>query len=314
MPHAPVMVSEILEILGDFGPEWIHVEATLGYGGHASAIARKFGAGCMLIGIDRDDKALSHCKVRFEDAPFKTLWFHGGFEDLDGMLESAGVAAADSFLFDLGFSSPQVDEGERGFSFMRDAKLDMRMDVRQSFTAHELINTWSDAGLADIFKRFGEERFSRRIARAIVKRRRESPVETTQELADLIIQAIPEKYRRTEGIHPATKVFQAIRIVVNDELESLRKGLEAAFNRLKPGGRVAVVSYHSLEHRVVKDLFHRFCGHVALPPWAPHPPDELKPKGRILTRKAVTPCAAELSANRRSRSAQLRAIEKTPEP
>ena len=304
------MENEVAEMLKPVRHDWVLVDCTVGYGGHSAALTTAFDGSDVLIGIDRDARALDWCRERFRDAPFRRHWFHGGFEDLTTALAEAGMESADAFFFDCGFSSPQVDEGERGFSFMREGPLDMRMDQRQSFSAYELVNTWSAGELADCFKRYGEERFSRKIASGIVRQRQKSPIETTQELADLVIQAIPAKNRRMEGIHPATRVFQAIRIAVNDELESLRTGLQQALDHLRPGGRVGVLSYHSLEHRIVKEAFHRFCGHVALPVWAPTVPEELKPKGSIVTRKAITPCAAEQSVNPRCRSAQLRVVEK----
>ncbi|MGC9326838.1 MAG: 16S rRNA (cytosine(1402)-N(4))-methyltransferase RsmH, partial [Candidatus Hinthialibacter sp.] len=215
----------------------------------------------------------------------------------------------DRCLFDLGFSSPQVDQGERGFSFMRDGPLDMRMDQRQPLSAKDVINQWSEKELSDLFKNYGEERFSRKIAKAIVRRRQETSIERTQELADIIIQAIPARYQHQEGIHPATRVFQSLRIIVNDELESLRTGLRSALNHLAPKARIAVLSYHSLEHRIVKEQFRTYCRPVVHPPGIPVTGREDPEHGVILTRKAVRPCAAEQNRNPRSRSAQLRALE-----
>lgn len=193
---------------------------------------------------------------------------------------------------------------------MRNGPLDMRMSKTQPIQARDIIAGWDEKELADIFNTYGDERFSRRIARAIIRRRQESPIETTQELADIVLQAIPARYRYQEGIHPSTRVFQALRIVVNQELESLRSGLQAALDRLKPHGRIAVLSYHSLEHRIVKELFRSYCGVQWHAPGIPVTGREETPKAIILTKKAVKPCAAEKQRNPRSRSAQLRVLER----
>lgn len=303
------MKHEVVEWLKPETDDWVIVDCTAGFGGHSQALTEGLEGGT-LIGIDRDDRALKHCKQMFEDAPFESVWYHGGFEELDQAMIEAGKQQADAILFDCGFSSPQIDEGTRGFSFMREGPLDMRMDQRQSLTAFEVINTWGSHEMASAFNRYGDEKFSRKIAKEIVKRRQIGAIESTQELADIVIQAIPQVYKKKESIHPATRVFQALRIVVNDELESLRTGLQHALEHLKPGGRVGVLSYHSLEHRIVKEKYHRFCGHVELPKWAGKVPDEFKAHGKIVTRKPVKPCAAEVNVNPRSRSAQFRVLER----
>lgn len=310
MKHIPVMKQEVVEWLKPDSSDGVIVDCTAGYGGHSQALTEGLNERGTLIGIDRDEMALKHCKQLFAEAPFQTVWYHGGFEDLDQAFLEAGKTEADSILFDCGFSSPQIDEGSRGFSFMREGPLDMRMDTRQSLSAFEIINTWDVHDMANAFNRYGDEKFSRKIAKEIVKRRQIDAIESTQELADIVIQAIPQSYKKTESIHPATRVFQALRIVVNNELESLRNGLQHALDHLKPGGRVGVLSYHSLEHRIVKEKFHRYCGNVELPRWAGVVPDELKPKGKIITRKPVKPCAAEINLNPRSRSAQFRVLER----
>ncbi len=310
MKHVPVMKQEVVEWLKPEATDWVIVDCTAGYGGHSEALTRGLSPKGTLIGIDRDEHALAHCKKEFEDASFQTVWIHGGFEDFDHAMKEADVEAADSILFDCGFSSPQVDVGERGFSFMREGPLDMRMDQQQSLTAYEIINAWEADEMAKIFNRYGDEKFSRKIAKEIIKRRQLGEIETTQELADIVIQAIPQAYKKLEHIHPATRVFQALRIVVNDELNALRNGLYHALHHLKSGGKVAVLSYHSLEHRIVKEQFHQYCGKVNLPRWAGEVPDELKPKGRIVTRKPIKPCAAEINDNPRSRSAQLRVLQR----
>lgn len=308
--HIPVMEVEVTDFLPYTHPGTFLADCTLGYGGHSAAVTRNFGSKDRLIGIDRDGPALEFSRKRFENAPFKVSLYHEGFEKLKDILEEEGIEFVDYFLFDLGFSSPQVDRGERGFSFMREGPLDMRMDQRQPLSAKDIIHYWSERELADLFKNYGEERFSRKIAKAIIRRRQEAAIETTQELADLVIQAIPVRNRYQEGIHPATRVFQSLRIAVNDELESLRTGLSTALNHLKPGGRVAVLSYHSLEHRIVKELFRGFCRPYIHPPGMPVTGREDPERGIILTRKGICPCAAEQQRNPRSRSAQLRVLEK----
>jgi 16S rRNA (cytosine1402-N4)-methyltransferase len=263
--------------------------------------------------MDKDDEALKRCQDLLQQAECKVQLVHQGFEEIEPFMEENALEGADYFFFDLGFSSPQVDRAERGFSFMRDGVLDMRMDRRQPLTAKDILATWSATQLADIFKKYGDERFSRRIANAIVKRRELEPIETTQELADTILQAIPAKYQHQEGIHPATRVFQALRIAVNDELGALERGLQAALDFLNPGGRIGVLSYHSLEHRIVKQLFRDYCGRCICPPGLPQCGCGAESKGTVITRKPVKPCAAELDRNPRARSAQMRVLERFPQ-
>jgi len=312
LPHVPVMEAEVVELLHREGTGRILIDCTIGYGGHSAALTKTFTEQDCLVGIDRDEEAVAYCRQRFAESRFRFRTYHGGFEELEEILRQEELEAADAFLVDCGFSSPQVDRAERGFSFLHEGPLDMRMDRRQGLTARELVSTWSEQELTDLFKNDGEERFARKIARGIVRRRRELPLETTQELADVILQSIPERYRYQEGIHPATRVFQALRIAVNHELESLRIGLQAALDRLRPGGRVAVLSYHSLEHRIVKDLFRQYCGRCICPPGLPQCGCGAQAKGAIVTKKPLKPCAAERERNSRCRSAQLRVLERFP--
>jgi len=308
--HIPVMEAEVVEFLRPVHSGIVLVDCTVGYGGHSVALTASFGAADRLIGIDRDGDAIEHCRKKFANIPFSVSLHRGGFEELESILQENAVEYADRFLFDLGFSSPQVDRADRGFSFLREGPLDMRMDRRQPLSAKDAIQQWSERELADLFKNYGEERFSRKIAKAVVRRRHISPIETTQELADIVLQAIPARNRYQEGIHPATRVFQALRIAVNEELKSLRTGLQAALNRLSPCGRIAVLSYHSLEHRIVKELFRGFCRPHVHPPGIPVTGREEPDRGTILTKKAVCPCNAEQQRNPRSRSAQLRVLER----
>ncbi len=311
--HKPVMVAEVVELLRPQRHGVVLVDCTIGYGGHSEPLTEEFNEEDWLIGIDRDGDAIQYCRKRFKKARFKVSLHRKSFEQAGEVLDEEGLEGADTFLFDCGFSSPQVDQPERGFSFMRGGPLDMRMDQRQRFSARELVHTWSEQELSRIIKLYGDERFARKIAKAIVKRREEEPIETTQELADIILQAIPEKYRHQEGIHPATKTFQAVRIAVNQELDSLRTGLQTALERLNPGGRVGVLSYHSLEHRIVKELFRDFCGRCICPPGLPQCGCGAQSRGTIITRKPVKPCAAERELNIRCRSAQLRVFERFKE-
>ncbi|NPU98703.1 MAG: 16S rRNA (cytosine(1402)-N(4))-methyltransferase RsmH [Candidatus Omnitrophica bacterium] len=308
--HVPVLEREVAEWLKPSKPGTVFVDCTIGYGGHSAALARYFDAQDFLIGIDRDAEAIAYCRERFKEVPFRVSLHHRGYEELEAILKEEKVAAADRYLIDCGFSSPQIDRAERGFSFSRDAVIDMRMDRRQELTAKDVIQMWSEKELADLFQRYGEERFSRRIAKAIVRRRKEAPIETTRELADVVIQAIPARYQHQEGIHPATRVFMALRIYVNNELECLRQGIQAALAHLRPHGRIGILTYHSLEHRLCRNLLRDFCVPRRHPPGIPVRGDEEPARGVMLTRKAVRPCAAEQNRNPRSRSAQFRVMER----
>ncbi len=308
--HLPVMEREIVEFMPVLDEPMVVVDCTVGFGGHSAAMTEGFRAEDQLVGLDRDEDALAFCRERFSQAPFDVTLIHSGFDRVDEMLEREGIEHAHYILFDIGFSSPQVDRAERGFSFTKDGPLDMRMDRSQPITAAGILASWDDRALADLFKNYGDERFARKISKAIVRRRKLEPIETTQDLADVVLNAIPDRYQHQEGIHPATRVFQALRIEVNDELNQLRKGVEGGLKRLAPGGRLAVLSYHSLEHRIVKEWFRRYCGQIGIVPG----PEQLAPAqqapGRVLTRKALTPCAAEKGRNPRCRSAQLRVVER----
>ncbi len=308
--HVPVMEKEVVEMMQPTQHGIVFVDCTLGYGGHSRAISRMFTAEDVLIGIDRDKDALAYCERLFAEEEFAVILLHGGFEELETMLKSESDGTADYFLFDCGFSSVQVDDAERGFSFSKSGPLDMRMDQDQPLNAYDVVHVWSEDELTQIFKLYGEERFSRKIAGAIVRRREVDAIETTQELADIVIQAIPAKYRSQEGIHPATRVFQAIRITVNNELDALRKGLNSALKGLRPGGRIGVLTYHSLEHRIVKELFREYCGRWEQPLGPMMYAEQTPSKGHMLTRKPIRPCAAEIEKNPRSRSAQLRVLER----
>lgn len=306
--HRPVMAKEVLDILR-CRPGGLYVDGTLGGGGHALEILKASAPGGRLIGLDRDADAI--------EAAGKALFPYNGritlvrenFKNIREALNGLGVLSVDGVVLDLGVSSYQFEEPERGFSFRASARLDMRMDRRQKKTAHELVNTLDEAELARIFREYGEERFSSRIARAIVRARRSRPVETTGELKELILSAVPKKFHGA-SVHPATRVFQALRIAVNDELENLKDGLSRGFEVLSKGGRMCVISFHSLEDRIVKDKFRELSTGCVCPPRIPVCVCGRVPEAGLLTKKALTPSKEEIEDNPRSRSAKLRAVEK----
>lgn len=308
--HTPVMVAEVVEYLQASQRGTVLADLTIGYGGHSQALTGNFDSADRLIGVDRDEEALAHCREQFRDAPFAVSLHHRRFSEIGAILQEEEISGADRILIDCGFSSPQIDRAERGFSFQREGPLDMRMDSQDMQKAEDIVNEWSERELTDLFKRYGDERFARKIAKNLVRDRAQEPIKSTQRLADLILQSIPERYQMQEGIHPATRVFQALRIQVNQELEELRQGLDAALQCLAPGGRIGVLSYHSLEHRIVKEKFREFCGRGAIEPGPAQLAQETEPNGILLTKKGVTPCAAEKHDNPRSRSAQFRVLER----
>jgi 16S rRNA (cytosine1402-N4)-methyltransferase len=284
------------------------VDATLGLGGHTEAVL----TGCPLarvIGIDRDPAALELAGERLRPFEGRFTAVHAVYDELPAVLVDLGLDRVDAVLFDLGVSSMQLDRPERGFSYATDAPLDMRMDSAAELSAKELVNETEERELTLIFRRYGEERYARQIARAIVRRRAERPFERTGELVDTIKSAIPTPARFGDG-HPAKRVFQALRIAVNDELGSLEAALPAAVRMLRPGGRLAVISFHSLEDRIVKNYFRAEEKGCTCPPDFPICVCGREPELRLLTRKAVRPSAREVSANPRSASARLRAAVK----
>ena len=305
--HTPVLLDACLDALS-VRPDGIYIDGTLGRAGHASEIARRLESG-RLIGIDRDPAALAASAQRLQPWRDRVTLLHGSFADLDSLLDSVGVRAADGMLFDLGVSSPQLDDPSRGFSYLHDAPLDMRMDPASPLSASVVVNTWSADELRRILYEYGEERYAPAIARAIVRARTERPIRTTGELAGLIRAAMPSRALR-EKQHPAKRSFQAIRIAVNGELDALEPMLRSAVRRLCPGGRLAVITFHSLEDRIVKRTLKTFEQGCVCPPDFPVCVCGRRPVVRPLTRKPVTPGEAELQANPRSRSAKLRAVEK----
>ena len=307
MEHVSVLLDECIRYL-NIKPDGIYVDGTLGMGGHSEAIASRLTTG-RLIAIDRDDRALAYAGDRLARFGARVTLLKGNFSDLGALLDSAGVETADGMLFDLGVSSPQLDNAERGFSYSQDAPLDMRMDETASLTAREIVNEWSESELRSIFWRYGEERYAGRIAAAIVERREEAPLRTTGELVDIIRKTMPAAALR-EKQHPAKRCFQALRIAVNDELGSLERMLEQAPDRLAPGGRLLVISFHSLEDRIVKEAIRKRENGCTCPKEFPVCTCGFVQSLRSVTRKPVTPSQKETERNPRARSAHLRIAEK----
>ncbi len=307
--HRPVLLAECLEALC-IRPDGVYVDGTLGRGGHSIEILRRLTTG-RLIGIDRDMAAIDAARERLREFGDRFTPVHANFSRLEDVLREAGVDKADGMLFDLGVSSPQLDQPERGFSYMHDAPLDMRMDRSAPLTAREVVNGWSYEELRRILYEYGEERYAPQIARAIVKRREERSIETTLELAETVRSAMPPQALR-EKQHPAKRAFQAVRIAVNGELDELPPMLEAAVRGLKPGGRLAVITFHSLEDRIVKQTMRELATGCTCPPQFPVCVCGKKPKLELVNRKPITAGEAELTENPRARSAKLRVARRTP--
>ena len=305
--HKPVLLDECIEAL-HIRPDGIYVDGTLGRAGHSREIARRLTTG-RLICIDRDQAAIDAAKERLAPWLDRVTLVHSNFDRLGAILEELGVAGANGMLFDLGVSSPQLDDPARGFSYVHGAPLGMRMDETQPLTAKDVVNVWSEEELRRILFDYGEERYAPAIARAIVRRRADKPIETTLELVDVIRGAMPAAALR-EKQHPAKRSFQAIRIAVNGELDALPPMLEAAADALAPGGRLAVITFHSLEDRIVKKTLQRLATGCTCPPEFPVCVCGKKPKLRLVNRKPIVSGGEELEQNPRARSAKLRVAEK----
>lgn len=301
--HRPIMLAEVLADL-NIRPDGIYLDGTVGGGGHSLAIAQRLTAGGHLYALDQDPDAIAEAGRRLQGLPVTLT--RCNFTELNTVLE-AHHTAADGILLDLGVSSHELDEGSRGFSFHQDAPLDMRMS-QEGRTAADYVRELSEAELADVLFRYGEEKYARSIAAGIVRARAEKPIETTLELADIVRENIPAKARREK--HPARKTFQALRILVNDELNVLGIALERAFAALKPGGRLVILTFHSLEDRIVKQAFAERCVGCTCPPSFPKCVCGHRAEGMLPHRKPITAGEAELAENPRSRSAKLRCIEK----
>lgn len=308
--HITVLLNEAVDGL-NIKPDGTYVDCTLGGGGHSGLILSKLSGNGKLYSFDQDITAINFNKDKFkeENELGKINFIKSNFRNISEELNKRNILGVVGILYDLGVSSPQFDNADRGFSYNYDAPLDMRMDQSQSLTARDVVNDWSYEQLVRIFFRYGEEKFAKSIARRIEKVRQQTPIETTGQLVDLIKEAIPAKARRKGG-HPAKKTFQAIRIAVNDELGALEESLEQALDLLNPGGRISVITFQSLEDRLVKVMFKQKTNLPELPPGLPVIPDSQKVEYKLITRKPIVPSEDEITHNNRAHSAKLRIIEK----
>lgn len=306
--HKPVLFQETIDSLA-IRPEGTYIDGTAGGGGHSEAILQRLTTG-RLLSIDQDPDAIAACTERLSRYPGSVIR-RGNFSQMGEIAAGCGIREVDGVLLDIGVSSYQLDTPERGFSYHHDAPLDMRMS-KEGPSARDLVNTLGQQELADIIFRYGEDRSARRIAQGIVQAREQAPIETTAQLAEIIKASVPAAVRRGEG-HPARKTFQALRIAVNGELDRLREGLQAGFGLLKPGGRLAVITFHSLEDRIVKQQMHDWCQGCICPKDFPVCVCGRKPQGTLVYKKGLAPSEAEVAENPRARSARLRVIEKLPQ-
>lgn len=306
--HTTVLLKEAAEGL-NIKPDGVYVDCTLGGAGHSEYIVKQLSEKGKLIAFDQDDVALENAKEKLAPYLDRVILIKSNFRYLKEQLMKHGIEEVDGVLFDLGVSSPQLDTPERGFSFHHEAPLDMRMDQNSKFSAYNVVNEWPYEKLVKIFFQYGEEKFSKQIARKIEAYRESKPIETTLELVDLIKDGIPAPARRTGG-HPAKRIFQAIRIAVNDELQVFEDAIEQAMDVIKKGGRVNVITFHSLEDRICKVAFKNASTVPQLPHGLPVIPEEFKPKMKVITRKPILPSEEEVEENKRARSAKLRIVEK----
>ncbi|UZD48358.1 16S rRNA (cytosine(1402)-N(4))-methyltransferase RsmH [Peribacillus frigoritolerans] len=306
--HTTVLLKETVDGL-NIKPDGIYVDCTLGGAGHSEYLLSQLSDKGRLYGFDQDETAIRNAKEKLESYGERIVLVPNNFKYLKEELNARGIEKVDGILYDLGVSSPQLDTPERGFSYNHDAPLDMRMDQSAAISAYDVVNTWSFHDLLRIFFQYGEEKFSKQIARKIEAAREIKPIETTFELVELIKDGIPAPARRKGG-HPAKRVFQAIRIAVNDELGVFEDSLEQAISLLDKEGRISVITFHSLEDRICKTVFKKASSMPDLPPGLPVIPDEFKPTMKIITRKPILPSEEELEGNNRSRSAKLRIAEK----
>ena len=305
--HVSVLLNECLDAL-NIKEDGIYVDCTLGGAGHSLEILKRLSEKGRLIGIDQDEDALKAAKEKLKDFSNVT-YVHDNFYNIENILEQIGVEKVDGILMDLGVSSFQLDETERGFSYMRDATLDMRMDRSKGISAHDVVNSYSEEQIAEVLRNYGEEKFSKRIANFIVDRRKDKPINTTLELVNVIDAAIPGKFKR-EGGHPAKRTFQGIRIEVNGELKILNKAIEDGVHRLNSGGRMAIITFHSLEDRIVKVKFKNLQDPCGCPKQLPMCVCGKTPIVKLISKKPIEASEEELEMNSRSRSAKLRVAEK----
>lgn len=305
--HVSVLLNECIEGL-NIKENGIYVDGTLGGAGHSSEIVKRLKTG-RLIGIDQDTDAINAATKRLEPYKDRVTLVHDNFSNVKVVFAQLGIEKADGFLLDIGVSSHQLDEAERGFSYMQDAPLDMRMNSESDFSAYNVVNEYSEDELNNVIFKYGEERWAKRIAQFIVEARKQKPIETTFELVDIIKKAVP-KGARKDGPHPAKRTFQAIRIEVNGELEILEKTIDDMTELLNPGGRLCIITFHSLEDRIVKNAFRKQENPCTCPPEFPVCVCGKKPLAKVITRKPILPSEEELEENHRSRSAKLRILER----
>ena len=306
--HISVLLDETIEGL-NIKPDGIYVDGTMGGAGHGYEVCKRLGPGGRYIGIDRDEAAIAAGRQRLSDFEDKVSIVRGNYSSAPSILKELNIDKVDGIMLDLGVSSHQLDVAERGFSYMADAPLDMRMDKRQTKTAYDIVNEYSEKELAHIIREYGEDKFAQNIAKHIVAMRKSKPIETTGELNEAIRAAIPMKIQKNLG-HPSKRTFQAIRIELNEELEELRSALESTIDLLKPGGRLCIITFHSLEDRMVKTTFKQEESPCTCPPEFPVCVCGKKPRVKIITKKPILPSEVEQEENSRARSAKLRVLER----
>ena len=306
--HKSVLLNETIEGL-NIKPDGIYVDGTLGGGGHAYEVCRRLGEKGSIIGIDQDEAAIEAASVRLKDFGEKVTIIRSNYCDMKSKLHELGIDKVDGIVLDLGVSSYQLDTAERGFSYREDAPLDMRMDRRQKMTARDIVNDYTEADLYRVIRDYGEDKFAKNIAKHIVQARAVKPVETTAELSEIIRASIPMKFQKKSG-HPAKRTFQAIRIELNRELDVLRDSLDDMIDLLNPGGRLCIITFHSLEDRIVKSAFRKNENPCTCPPDFPVCVCGKKSKGKVITRKPILPSETEMEENPRSKSAKLRIFER----
>lgn len=301
--HYSVLLKEAIEGL-NIKSDGVYIDCTLGYGGHSEEILKRIDKG-LLIGIDQDEEAIKYSTERLSKISSRFKIIYSNFEGLKNKLSELGITSVDGIIFDLGFSSPQIDDPNRGFSFMKDATLDMRMDKKQSLSAYDVVNKYKEDDLINIFYKYAEEKYSKSIARNIIQNR---PINSTMELVDVIKKSVPMKYAITR--HPERVIFQAIRIEVNRELAVLENVLPDAINLLNKNGRICVITFHSLEDRIVKQAFRKYSEVHDIVKGLPEIPEEFKPLIKLINKKPIAPSEEEIIENSRSKSAKLRIIER----
>jgi 16S rRNA (cytosine1402-N4)-methyltransferase len=308
MKHIPVLLDECIRFL-NIKPEGIYIDATLGRGGHSLEIAKRLAGNGRLIAIDRDEEAVSQAKENLKEFERNITLVKGNFENLPEIMDSQNVEKADGILFDFGVSSPQLDDISRGFSYMKDTALDMRMDKQNGLTAYDIVNTWSYEEILEILREYGEEKFAKNIAREIVKYREGEPIKSTFALNEIVSSAIPAFAKRDRG-HPSKRSFQAIRIAVNDELGAIRRCFAILPERLKPSARMCAISFHSLEDRIVKRFIQTNVSGCICPNKLPVCACGFSPSMKLITKRPILPQKSEISVNARAKSAKLRVAER----